>query len=188
MQKARRQREAVEGIVGLGGRVEYDYQPERTLADLFKPLPKAPPQPTTPAWLRKLLGDDFFCEVVRVSCRFREYDDDDARHLKELTELRELWLDQSKVTGDGLAHLAGMTQLQWLSLGDTQITDNRLAHLKGMTKLTSLRLDHTEVTDAGLEYLTGLNNLYWLDLRGTQVTDDGVKTLQQALPNCKIDH
>jgi len=31
-------------------------------------------------------------------------------------------------------------------------------------------------------------NLKALDLAGTNVTDEGVKKLQQALPNCKIEH
>ncbi|NQU21935.1 MAG: hypothetical protein HQ567_11685 [Candidatus Nealsonbacteria bacterium] len=44
------------------------------------------------------------------------------------------------------------------------------------------------MTDAGLEYLEGMTSLQSLDLRGTQVTDAGIKKLQQALPNCKIEH
>jgi len=36
-----------------------------------------------------------------------------------------------------------------------------------------------------LKGLTGLKNL---NLIATKVTDAGVKQLQQALPNCKIEH
>lgn len=46
----------------------------------------------------------------------------------------------------------------------------------------------TGVTDAGWKHLKGLTNLQALALSRTQVTDDGVKKLQQALPNCKIEH
>jgi hypothetical protein len=44
------------------------------------------------------------------------------------------------------------------------------------------------VTDAGLEHLKALRQLQRLDLKETKVTADGVKKLQQALPNCKIEH
>jgi len=49
-----------------------------------------------------------------------------------------------------------------------------------------LQLRGTEITDAGLVHLTGLTNLHTLILHGTLVTDEGVKTLQEALPDCKI--
>jgi hypothetical protein len=57
-----------------------------------------------------------------------------------------------------------------------------------LTDVARLFLGHTQVADTGLEHLEGLGQLQWLSLRGTQVTDEGVKKLQQALPNCKIDH
>ena len=79
-----------------------------------------------------------------------------------MTQLRELWLDGTQITDDGLVHLAGMSRLQWLSLGGTQITDNGLVHFKGMARLRYVSLD------------------------GTNVTNEGVKKLQQALPNCDI--
>ncbi len=49
-----------------------------------------------------------------------------------------------------------------------------------------LSLEYTRVTDAGLEPLKGLTRLQRLYLRGTKVADEGVKSLQQALPNCRI--
>jgi len=70
----------------------------------------------------------------------------------------------------------------------TGVTDAGLEHLRGMAKLNVLNLFGTKVTDAGLGYIKGLNQLQRLDLRRTKVTDAGVKTLQQALPNCKIEH
>ena len=51
-----------------------------------------------------------------------------------------------------------------------------------------LFLHGTKVSDAGLEHLKGLTQLQQLDLNGTKVTDAGVKKLQQALPNCRIEH
>ena len=38
----------------------------------------------------------------------------ELEHLKGLTQLQELWLDDTKVSDAGLEYLKGMTQLQWL--------------------------------------------------------------------------
>ena len=156
VEKARRQREAVEAIAELGGEVFYDYQFDEDMMWIDSA------EPTTPTWLRRLLGDDFFCEVVAVYCEFTQFGDSDARPLQGLTELEVLWLE------------------------DTQVTDSGLAHLEELTKLQSLMLKGTQISDSGLAHLEGLTKLRWLYLSDTQVTDNGVANLQQALPNCKI--
>jgi len=46
----------------------------------------------------------------------------------------------------------------------------------------------SQVTDAGLVHLVGLAALRELRLSYSQVTGAGVAELQQALPNCNIDH
>ena len=61
-------------------------------------------------------------------------------------------------------------------------------HLETLPKLRVLNLRRVPIDDDDLQYLKALTNLEELDLRGTQVTDEGVKTLQEALPNCKIEH
>ena len=55
MQWVRRQREAVEVITRLGGFVTYDWRSDGSGLE-----------PPGPAWLRNLLGEDFFGEVVEV--------------------------------------------------------------------------------------------------------------------------
>jgi hypothetical protein len=49
-------------------------------------------------------------------------------------------------------------------------------------------LNSPVVTDTDMEKLKTLNQLKYVDVRNTQVTDKGVRKLQQALPNCVIDH
>ena len=71
-------------------------------------------------------------------------------------------------------------------IDELKITDEGLVHLKALTHLQTLNLGSTKVTDVGLEHLKGLSSLETLNIRNTQVTDEGVKTLQDALPNCKI--
>jgi hypothetical protein len=205
LQKARRQREAVERIVGMGGVVAYDYEIDKNFQR------KSGAGPTTPTWLRSLFGDVFFCQVVQVNLVNWEFGDNDARYLKELTALRHLSVDGTQITDDGLARLAGLTQLRWLSLSgaqitgdglahlkemnrlemltlnDAQICDDGLAHLRGMPKIAWLSLDSTPITDEGLAHLQGIAGLKMLWLGNTRVTDEGISQLQQALPNCHVD-
>jgi hypothetical protein len=161
MQRARLQREAMEAIVEAGGKAYYDFYPWSPLDILFGPL-EPPAQPATSAWLRKLLGDDFFCEVVRVHCRGTEFGDNDARYLKGLTNVECLWLN------------------------DTHITDEALGHLQGMTKLQELRLHRTQISDKSIEYLKRITQLESLWVGETKVTEQGISELRQALPNCHI--
>jgi len=68
------------------------------------------------------------------------------------------------------------------------VEDEALEHVDVLTNLIGLNLSDTQVTDAGLKHLKGLANLEYLDLNGTHVTEEGIRELQEALPNCQIDH
>lgn len=181
LQRARRQREAVEAIVKAGGEVFYDHQTEAADWNLI-PIT----EPTTPRWLRELLGDDFFNEVTVVACDDTRLDDNDVRHLKELANVERLFLTGTQITDSGLTNLEGLAKLEWLTLACTRITDSGLAHLKGMTELNIVSLAHTEITDNGLANLEGLAKLEIVSITETQVTDEGVAKLQEALPDCTI--
>jgi hypothetical protein len=173
MQRARKQTEAVTRIAELGGEVDYDYQPmTNPLETLFEPPPE--PQPTTPAWLRKLLGDDLFRDVVSVRASSPDFGDEELEHVSVLTKLEGISLPGSQVTNAGLEHVKGLSNLKFLSVDGTQITDAGLEHLKGLSTLKRLFLSDTPVTDAGLDHLTRLTELETLVLQATQVTDAGL--------------
>ena len=120
--------------------------------------------PLEPAWLRSLLGDDFFAKVYGVNLRGDDASNVVLEDLKGLPQLRALYLDQTK------------------------FTDSELGNLKRLRHLQQLGLDRTQIGDAALENFKGLTELNVLFLRFTKVTDEGVKDLQQALPNCTIYH
>jgi len=61
-----------------------------------------------------------------------------------------------------------------------------LLALKNLPCLRAVDLSHTPICDSDLAHVIPLKELRQLDLQGTQVTTEGVKTLQQALPNCRI--
>jgi hypothetical protein len=203
-QQKERERAAVKAIKAAGGVVLYDY--EWDFAWGFIPNE----EPPGPAWLRAWLGDDFFAHVVFVGLPGEAVTDAGLEHLKGLTQLKRLYLEDTRVTDAGLKHLRGLTQLEVLELRSAKVTDAGLEHLKRLTELKDLSLDNTRVTDAGLEHLKGMTQLAGLSLVGTQVTNsglehlkvltkleylnleetkvthEGVKKLQEALPNCKI--
>jgi hypothetical protein len=163
MQKARRQQKVVNRIVECGGHVTYRYE--------FYEEPYEIPcgrwtaaEPTTPAWLRKLLGDDFLADIGVMMAVGPDFGDAELEHVKALTNLGCIYLLK------------------------TSVTDAGLEHLKELTNLRSLHLPHTPVTNAGLEHLKRLINLRELRLSDTQVTGEGVKKLQEALPNCEIHY
>ncbi len=156
IKRAREQKAAVEEIRKLGGVVVCDYE----LDNSGNELPSA--RPPGPAWLRDLLGEDFFATVVHV------------------------YFNSSWVTDASLVHLTQLTQLQRFDLFSRQVTDSGLYHLKGLTHLQTLGLEDTRVTDAGLEHLKGMTELRSLVLTVPNVTPNGVERLGQALPKCQL--
>jgi Leucine-rich repeat (LRR) protein len=177
IEQKRREREAVQAIVELHGRVQYDYE-------------RAGAKPAGPDWLRNLLGENFFNEVEVVDCagiKVTEMTDAGLENLKSLPKLQVLLLEGTPVTDVGLASIRGLTHLQELDLAETNVSDAGLENLKGLVQLQSLGLSETQVSDNGLANLKGLTKLQVLRVSGPNVTDAGVNKLQKALPNCKID-
>ena len=152
MKQARKQRATVDWIAEAGGWPYYDYQ----WAPAGNPIPAA--EPLGPAWLRKLLGEDYFADVTFVDLRGQE------------------------VTDAGLEHLKGLTELRYLNLSNRKVSDAGLEHLKRLTQVQELYLDNTHVSDAGLKQLMGLTQLWWLTLYGTRVSDAGVRDLKRRCP------
>jgi Leucine-rich repeat (LRR) protein len=193
MQQARRQREAVEAIRKIGGFVVYDYEINLEKGSLTRIQGAIPP---SPAWLRKVLGEDFYqtvayvnfadSEIIDIKGIFElhanpsnlEVTETGLEPLEELKQLRALYLSKTQITDAGLQHLKELNKLNILFLEKTIITDIGLKYLKGLTQLQNLDLDETRITDAGLEQLKELKQLRSLRLSGTQITDAGLKHLK----------
>jgi len=167
MKSARQQKEAVEEVKKRGGRVFYDHQP----------FPAAIAEPPGPAWLRNLLGQDFFATVVAVGLFPPGPSDAGFEHLKSLTQLRELSLIGPCFTDASLEHLKGLTNLRSLDLEETSVTDAGLEHLKALTRLESLSISLARVTGAGFEHLKGLRQLRELAL-GFDATDASLERIK----------
>lgn len=73
--------------------------------------------------------------------------DEGIRQLRDRTALRNVVLDETKVTDAALADVAGWTDLEeWLGLCYTRVTDEGVGRLSGLKKLRTLNLIGTSVT------------------------------------------
>lgn len=171
MQQAKRQRETIEAIRKLGGLVIYGY----TFDDA------APMVMTTrdaPAWLRQLLGKDFFDTASQVE--LRECKDADAALtlVKELPHVRNLQAFYTQVSDAGLSNLGGLTQLTYLNLSNTKVGDAGVKHLESLRELRYLSLANTAVSDEGMKSIATFTELEKLILSRTRVSDAGVERLK----------
>jgi hypothetical protein len=121
------QRNAVNSLRALGGVVRYDddgfYEMPTVLArpnraPVFLPPPKKP-------WLRQVLGDDWFADVVTVVFYGRAVTDPDLEEalprLAALPRLRRIEFRTTSITDDGLSPLRSLQQLDYLCLFETPI-------------------------------------------------------------------
>jgi hypothetical protein len=113
MRQAERQREAVTAIEKLGGRVRWVSN-----------------SAGWPAWLRGLLGDDFFNSVDRANLSESEATLTALSRLKELSQLEYLELHDTHVTDAGVERLATLSCLWQLDLSGTRVTDEGVKRLK----------------------------------------------------------
>lgn len=96
--------------------------------------------------------------------------------LRDRPDVVVLQMANPDVTDETLDYLAGMTLLRELDVNDTKISDAGLAKLSQLPSLQTLRLKGTAITDGGFrEHLLPLDRLRELDLRGTDVTGATVR-------------
>jgi Leucine-rich repeat (LRR) protein len=107
-------------------------------------------------------------------------------HLVAATKLKQLFLEGTKLTDDGLLLVGRLKALEELDLSRLEgISDEGLAALAGLKNLNVLHLSGSPISDAGLAHLRGLKQLQSLETTGTKVTPEGLQKLQAALPKLK---
>jgi len=190
---ARRQREAVAVIQKGHAYVCFDYEmvanpsdPDHLVPASMVPAvskitgtrfpPTNPnPSPSGPAWLRKLVGDEYFREVYQVSMGGPQYEyvkESEFAQLASLSELRNLYLADVKIaTGPHM---------------ERRLVDSDLFVLAHMLQLRQLIIEDADISDAGLEHLKRLKKLTTLILERTKGTPVGIRGFQKALPNARI--
>lgn len=132
----RRERATVSLIKRVGGSVCYDFQ--RTGVARSWQVLRA--EPFGPAWLRSLLGENFFSEIDFVGLAPRAGADDAA-------------LDSA------LQSLEQMPRLQFLYFSGKQFGDERIEKLASLSQVKSIELDYTTASEqAVLKLRTALPN------------------------------
>jgi hypothetical protein len=152
------QKSATNAIRKAGGYVTYDFQ---TTNDRFD-WNATPPGP---AWLRQLIGGDWFDTVTDV----------------------ELDVDRISVTDAEIASvITSLSHLEKLTVRFPPAGEQTVRAINRLEKLKVLALTGYKITDDDLRYLTNVKTLETLWLTDTQVSNDSVRRLQQALPDCDI--
>lgn len=110
------------------------------------------------------------------------WDKKDYSFLHDHPNVVVLQMANPDVTDRTLDELKAMKDLRELDLNDTKVTDAGLKTIReSFPKLESLKLSHTAVTDEGLTgSLTPMESLKNLNLRGTKVTGEAVKAWKDA--------
>lgn len=102
-----------------------------------------------------------FQNITKASFIGSDLTDDGFYHLGQMISLKELYLQQTQIKGEGLSQLSGLKTLQLLDLSKTKISDGHLLNILMMSNLQELYINETstskEVIDAIKENNPGLN-------------------------------
>jgi hypothetical protein len=110
------------------------------------------------------------------------------KHLSGLANLEVLSLgfQDAKLTDGATEHIKELANLRELYLGPNEFTESGLEQLSQLSKLEKLWLYNAKVTNAGLEHLQKLANLQYLRFKQDDVSDEALERFKNALPNCKV--
>jgi hypothetical protein len=181
--RARQQKDAVLAVERHGGWVHYDY--EFVNGKLTKGR-----SPWAPRWLRRILGDEYFQNVEQVSLVYDDstgtrFDNSNVeaadallKRLSKLPGLKELCLQETQATDEGLKHIGKMTELERLFIWDgVSVTDAGVAHLAGLKNLKFVQISRSNLTDDSLALLSGLPRMESLSLQQNHFSDAGLARL-----------
>lgn len=105
--------------------------------------------------------------------------DEGLATIGKVTDLRDLSLRETKVTGTGMRHLASMRTLSKVDLSGCPLTREGLAALAQL-RLFQLNVTKTPLTDADLMLFENCDTITRLIVSETKVTPNGVKALYEA--------
>ena len=141
-----------------GGTVVFDYESKLPPLGSLRNNPNA--EVPGPAWLRKLIGDDFFRTPVTV-----------------------LLFDGSNVTNELIEkHVAQLSKLQTLEFTSPTVTDEVLSHVARLHDLETLMIVCPKLTASGLRQLAPLKSLKILAVYRDIANEAFVLRLSRGVP------
>lgn len=113
----------------------------------------------------------------------------DLGKISNLSELKELNLEQTNVSGSGIKKLVLLKNLKKLNLSGSKIRNENAGLLANLENLEKLNLSQCDLSLIDFHQLAELTQLKEIDLRG--ITNGNINAkliddLRQKLPNCKI--
>ncbi len=103
--------------------------------------------------------------------------DTDIAGLNKLTKLTSLRVDDTGVTGAGVAQFAGLQRLKFLSLSGCNNISAALQKLRNNQCILSMSLDDAEISEDDAKAIGTISNLEILNLRGSRLNDKGLAHL-----------
>jgi hypothetical protein len=122
LDRAKKQRKAIEAVEKLRGGVFYDYQKGSSIC-------RPAGEPRAPGWLRRLLGDQFFADVVGIGFSGDNVANEALANLRAFPNLEFVMLNCPKVDNGGLAHLVGFPHLNLLEIRETRVSEDAIMKL-----------------------------------------------------------
>ena len=202
---ANRQRRALEALQQFNVVMTFDYQYDDN--GVFDPDRTS----RWPAWVRRLVGEEYFRRVVRIRVEGEDFSDNDLHNLTALRGLSKCSLVNTKISGSGIELLARARYLSELRLIGSElsdssliqlsksaslerlhivdaknITDNGLSGLPWMENLRVLWLIRLDITDEGLKHLESMKSIQTIRLNGEQLTSEGVEQLRSRLQGAEV--
>ncbi len=134
------------------------------------------------------LLSDYSDQVIDLTLQNVTISDSGIEKLAPLTKVGRLILNDTPITGAGLANLTVLPlhETLWnLGLKNTAIADRDVKLLANFPLLKRIDLTGTQVSDVGLKDIPDLD---WgrINLKATKVTEKGVMQLREAFPKAEI--
>ncbi len=181
LHRAKEQRDAAAAIHAAGGWAYYDYQFTDPKSVDIDPLAR----PWEPDWLLKLVGIDFFHDVVSVNLVYNEdgpqrLDNNKpptniAPQLAQFRRLRFLFMSGAWVDDAGMAEVGKLRHLEKLYQWEGQhITDTGAEHLRGLPRLRFIHLGSSQVGDKGIAAIASLPSLEGVSMQRNKISDAGL--------------
>jgi hypothetical protein len=145
-----------------------------------------PPSYGPPQWLRSLIGERYFSNIVSVNLGATGATDANVRQLANLTHLQSLGIWQTHTGDAALATLTQLNELETLDMSQTDITDEGLKQIAQLTSIRTLVVGGDRLTDQGLAHLKRMSKLNMLCVVGNQFSTPAKKSLEQSLPETMV--
>lgn len=191
--RARLQAELVAELKAKKCQAEFDYQhpeyePGAKPSDRLSTSARMKAEPPGPKWLRRIVGDEYFRNIVYVSYYGRldhrsrpgldmstlgpGPDEELLRKLGSLGALKAIALNGSDMKGRALAHVGRQHDLENLLVYDCpNVTDESVAYLQDLRELKRVNIGGCPIGDRGVSYLAKLPQMEVIQVHGGSITD-----------------